>query len=160
MATPVEWRYLIIWEFRVRAGMEALFEEVYGPQGDWARFFARGKGFVRTELNHDLKDSRRYLTLDFWVSREAYENFRRLHAPEYGEQAEGHRGGRGRRPNHRLADPRQGPRRHRRRRRRLPDRRRRDRQDQHRHQQGAHRGHGGERGASRHPGRPAAAARR
>jgi len=83
MATPVEWRYLIIWEFRVRAGMEALFEEVYGPQGDWARFFARGKGFVRTELNHDLKDSRRYTTLDFWISEDAYENFREQHASEY-----------------------------------------------------------------------------
>jgi heme-degrading monooxygenase HmoA len=84
MATPGEWRYLIIWEFRVRAGMEARFEEVYRPQGDWARFFARDKGFVRTELNHDLKDSRRYVTLDFWVSLEAYENFRRRHAAEYG----------------------------------------------------------------------------
>jgi heme-degrading monooxygenase HmoA len=78
------WRYLIIWEFRIRPGMEARFEEVYGPQGDWARFFTRDKGFVRTELNHDLKDSRRYVTLDFWVSREAYENFRRQHADEYG----------------------------------------------------------------------------
>ena len=79
-----QWRYLIIWEFRVRAG-GGRFEKVYGPLGDWARFFARDDGYVRTELNHDLKDSRRYLTLDFWVSREAYENFRRLHAPEYGE---------------------------------------------------------------------------
>src|SRR5438876_7519990 len=84
MATPAEWRYLIIWEFRVRAGMEARFEEVYGPQGDWAQFFADDGGFVRTELNHDLKDSRRYVTLDFWVSREAYENFRRQHASRYG----------------------------------------------------------------------------
>jgi len=84
MATPVEWRYLIIWEFRVRAGMEVGFEEGYGPQGDWARFFARDDGFVRTELNQDLKDSRRYVTLDFWVSREAYENFRGRHAAEYG----------------------------------------------------------------------------
>jgi heme-degrading monooxygenase HmoA len=84
MATPVDWRYLVIWEFRVRAGMEARFEEAYGPQGDWARFFARDGGFVRTELNHDLKDSRRYVTLDFWVSREAYENFRRQYSSEYG----------------------------------------------------------------------------
>ena len=82
MATPVEWRYLIIWEFRVRAG-GGRFEKVYGPLGDWARFFARDDGFVRTELNHDLKDGRRYVTLDFWVSREAYENFRQQNATEY-----------------------------------------------------------------------------
>ena len=78
-----QWRYLIIWEFRVRAGMEGRFEEAYGTQGDWAQFFTRGAGYVRTELNHDLKDGRRYLSLDFWVSREAYENFRRQHASEY-----------------------------------------------------------------------------
>jgi heme-degrading monooxygenase HmoA len=85
MATPVEWRYLIIWEFRVRSGMEARFEKAYGPSGDWAQFLAQGEGYVKTELNDDLNDSRRYVTLDFWVSGEAYENFRRLHAAEYGE---------------------------------------------------------------------------
>jgi heme-degrading monooxygenase HmoA len=84
MATPEEWRYLIIWEFRVRLGMEEQFEKVYGPEGDWAQFFTRGAGYDRTELNHDLKDSRRYVTLDFWISREAYENFRQQHATEYG----------------------------------------------------------------------------
>ena len=78
-----QWRYLIIWEFRVRAGMEERFEKVYGPQGDWAQFFSRGAGYVRTELNHDLKNSPRYTTLDFWVSQEAYENFRRQYATEY-----------------------------------------------------------------------------
>jgi heme-degrading monooxygenase HmoA len=78
-----QWRYLIIWEFRVRAGMEERFEKVYGPRGDWAQFFTQGAGYVRTELNHDLKDSRRYVTLDFWVSPEAYENFQRQHAVEY-----------------------------------------------------------------------------
>jgi heme-degrading monooxygenase HmoA len=78
-----QWRYLIIWEFRVRAGMEKRFEEAYRPQGEWAQFFSQGPGYVRTELNHDLKDGRRYVTLDFWVSREAYENFRQQHASEY-----------------------------------------------------------------------------
>ena len=83
MATPAEWRYLIIWEFRVRSGMEARFEKAYGPRGDWVRFFAQGEGCGRTELNHDLKDSRRYTTLDFWISEDAYENFREQHASEY-----------------------------------------------------------------------------
>src|SRR5437660_9938110 len=77
-----QWRYLIIWEFRVRAG-GGRFEKVYGPLGDWARFFARDDGFVRTELNHDLKDSRRYTTLDFWISEDAYDNYREQQASEY-----------------------------------------------------------------------------
>ena len=78
-----QWRYLIIWEFRVRPGMEVRFEKGYGPRGEWAQFFSRGEGYVKTELNHDLKDSRRYTTLDFWISEDAYENFREQHASEY-----------------------------------------------------------------------------
>ena len=66
-------------------GHGGTLEKAYGPRGDWARFFARDEGYVRTDLNHDLKDGRRYVTLDFWVSRETYENFRQQHAAEYGE---------------------------------------------------------------------------
>jgi heme-degrading monooxygenase HmoA len=79
-----KWGYVVVWEFRAAAGAEARFEEAYGPRGAWARLFAAGEGFVTTELNRDLKDPARYLTLDFWVSREAYDAFRAKHAAEYG----------------------------------------------------------------------------
>ena len=75
--------YTIIWEFRPRAGVEARFREAYGPRGIWARFFAIGEGFVTTELNQDLKDPGRYVTLDFWVSQAACEAFLAAHAEEY-----------------------------------------------------------------------------
>jgi heme-degrading monooxygenase HmoA len=87
--TSVNWQvsgelgYLAVWQFRPRPGAEQRFEEAYGPLGPWARLFARAEGFVRTELNRDLKDSRRYLTLDFWTSKEAYESFRARYAAEY-----------------------------------------------------------------------------
>ena len=41
-----EWRYLIIWEFRVRAGMEERFEKVYGPQGPKMTWEQRAKAGV------------------------------------------------------------------------------------------------------------------
>jgi heme-degrading monooxygenase HmoA len=75
--------YLVVWQFRPRLGLEGSFEREYGPQGSWARLFATAEGFIRTELNRDLKDSGRYLTLDFWTSKEAYESFRAKHAAEY-----------------------------------------------------------------------------
>ena len=75
--------YLVVWQFRPRPGEERPFEEAYGPLGAWARFFTTAEGFVRTELNRDLKDPERYFTLDFWVSKEAYESFRAKHAAEY-----------------------------------------------------------------------------
>jgi heme-degrading monooxygenase HmoA len=74
---------MIAWEFRPKAGAAERFEEVYGPEGLWARFFAQGEGYVGTELNRDLKDPRRYLTLDLWVSKAAYDKFRADHAAEY-----------------------------------------------------------------------------
>jgi hypothetical protein len=45
-----QWGYLVIWEFQVREGMEKHFEQVYGPKGDWARFFRQDESYVATEL--------------------------------------------------------------------------------------------------------------
>jgi heme-degrading monooxygenase HmoA len=78
-----EWRYVIVWEYRVRPGRETDFERVYGSQGDWVQFFRRGAGFVGTELSRDTANPRRYLTLDFWESAEAYRRFREQHLAEY-----------------------------------------------------------------------------
>jgi len=75
--------YLVVWQFRPRAGAVRRFEEAYGSRGPWARLFAGADGFIGTELNRDLKDSERYLTIDFWTSKEAYESFRAKHATEY-----------------------------------------------------------------------------
>lgn len=78
-----DWGHLIVWEFRAKAGIEQRFEQSYGPNGAWARFFATGEGYVRTELSRDLQVEGRYMTLDFWVSREAYEKFREANADRY-----------------------------------------------------------------------------
>ena len=71
-----EWNFVAIWEFRVSPQATARFEEAYGADGVWAGFFRGAEGFVRTELVHDAYRPERYLTLDFWTSRESYENFR------------------------------------------------------------------------------------
>ena len=77
------WGFVTVWEFRPRPGMELEFERVYGPSGTWAQLFAQGEGFVGTELNRDFRDSSRYLTMDFWVSRKAFEAFRDAHVAAY-----------------------------------------------------------------------------
>jgi heme-degrading monooxygenase HmoA len=74
---------VIVWEFRVRSGKGREFERIYGSDGVWAKFFRRGKGYIRTELVRDLKTPRRYLTLDFWKSREAYLRFKKENRVEY-----------------------------------------------------------------------------
>jgi heme-degrading monooxygenase HmoA len=75
--------YVIVWEFRAREGREKEFERFYGTRGDWARFFSGGEGFLGTELIRDGRESRRYLTLDRWVSQESHARFRSRHAAEY-----------------------------------------------------------------------------
>jgi len=85
MAAPVPavWGFVAVWEFRPKPGAEGRFQEAYGSQGLWARFFAAGEGFVAAELNRDLKDPGRYLTFDFWASQAAYDHFRETHAEQY-----------------------------------------------------------------------------
>ena len=75
--------HLILWEFRPKPGSEAEFEAACGPGGDWARLFRRSADFLGTELLRDRADSSRYLTLDRWTSRAAFESFRKPHLAEY-----------------------------------------------------------------------------
>jgi heme-degrading monooxygenase HmoA len=74
---------MVAWEFRPKPGAEQRFEEAYGADGIWAELFKQSEGFVATELSRDTEDPRRYLTLDFWESRAAYERFRAELAANY-----------------------------------------------------------------------------
>jgi heme-degrading monooxygenase HmoA len=78
-----DWLYAIAWEFQVKPEFQAQFEQVYGPQGEWAQFFRTATGYVGTELIRDQGSRHRYVTLDLWCSRQDYEAFRRHHAEEY-----------------------------------------------------------------------------
>jgi heme-degrading monooxygenase HmoA len=82
MASGAE--YVIVWEFRVRPDSREEFEEKYGPQGSWARFFQGSKGYIRTELVNDVSDHLRYLTLDYWQTEEEFSRFRGENLAEYG----------------------------------------------------------------------------
>jgi heme-degrading monooxygenase HmoA len=59
------------------------FERAYGPNGEWAKFFSAGRGFIGTELLRDIEHPDRYLVIDRWESREAYNEFAESHRDEY-----------------------------------------------------------------------------
>jgi heme-degrading monooxygenase HmoA len=59
------------------------FEQAYGPDGEWAEFFRRGRGYVGTELLRDVENPGRYLVVDRWESRDAYREFVDEHREEY-----------------------------------------------------------------------------
>jgi heme-degrading monooxygenase HmoA len=57
-----------VWEFEVREGAEAAFEDLYGPSGGWARLMERADGYRGTELLRGDGGRGRYVTLDRWTS--------------------------------------------------------------------------------------------
>jgi heme-degrading monooxygenase HmoA len=59
------------------------FEQVYGPEGEWAQFFRSGQGYIGTELLRDAELPDRYLVIDRWESTEAYNEFVESHRDEY-----------------------------------------------------------------------------
>ncbi len=59
------------------------FERVYGPDGEWAAFFRTGDGYVGTELLRDVENPGRYVVIDRWASREAYQAFVEGRREEY-----------------------------------------------------------------------------
>ncbi len=59
----------------------AAFEAAYGPAGAWVALFCRAPARLGTELLAD--GSGRYLTLDRWRDRAAYDAFRQSAAADY-----------------------------------------------------------------------------
>ena len=79
---------MIALAFRYEARDAAAFERVYGPDGDWARFFRQGRGFIGSELLRDLEEPERYLVIDRWESAEEYNAFLAEHESEYLRRSE------------------------------------------------------------------------
>lgn len=75
--------YVIVWEYSVPAQQRAEFERIYGAGGSWAQLFQEGDGFLGTELCRDETRQDRYLTIDHWLSRAAFEAFQEAHRLEY-----------------------------------------------------------------------------
>ncbi len=66
----------------------AEFERVYGPNGEWAEFFRRGRGYIGTELLRDLEAPTRFLVVDRWESADAYNAFIAERREEYMERVD------------------------------------------------------------------------
>ena len=73
----------VIWEFAVDDAERVAFERAYAPGGPWARLFAEGEGFLETRLLRAKESPGVYQTVDRWVSREAYAEFKRSFAERY-----------------------------------------------------------------------------
>ncbi len=75
--------YIILWEYIIKPEQQTEFEKIYGSHGDWARLFQQADGYLGTELLHDSEIPERYITIDRWVSPEAFNSFQNKFHAEY-----------------------------------------------------------------------------
>lgn len=74
---------VIIWEYLVAAESAEAFEQIYSSGGEWAKLFASSDGYLGTSLLRDAVGGGRYLTIDRWSSREAFDAFHAAFPGEY-----------------------------------------------------------------------------
>lgn len=67
--------YVRVWEYEVPPQHVAAFVAAYGPDGDWARLFREGSGYVGTELFLEVGRAGRFLTVDRWVDADSWARF-------------------------------------------------------------------------------------
>ncbi|HET9426917.1 MAG TPA: antibiotic biosynthesis monooxygenase [Allosphingosinicella sp.] len=73
--------FAILWRYQVHDVHRADFEATYGPSGDWARLFERGRGFQGTQLLRGADGI--YVTVDVWRDREDFRAFLAEHEEDY-----------------------------------------------------------------------------
>lgn len=84
MATAVA-GFVALWDFTVRAEQVAAFRQAYGDDGPWVALFRRSADYCGTELCADPANPRRFVTIDRWTSRAAYQAFRNGQQAAYAE---------------------------------------------------------------------------
>src|SRR5215208_7498983 len=75
--------YIMVWEYQVKPGRVADFEEIYASDGLWTQLFKKQADFLSTELLQDSDHPQRYITIDRWASSEAYNSFHTKWQDEY-----------------------------------------------------------------------------
>ena len=73
----------IVWEFVVKPESLSTFQQVYGPNGDWAALFRQHAGYEGTTLLQDSVANTRYLTIDHWEDLALFNQMRQSSQKEY-----------------------------------------------------------------------------
>jgi heme-degrading monooxygenase HmoA len=79
--------FIAVFLYELEPAAAERFSAAYGPDGESARFFARGDGYLGTELWRSSM-SGEYLVVDRWTSEAAYQTFLRAHEADYRRRSE------------------------------------------------------------------------
>ena len=78
-------KFAYIWQFTVDDQYKAEFLAAYDTTGTWAQLFLKDEAYLGTELLVDDSDSSRYVTIDYWTSKAARDDFRKRFHTEFEE---------------------------------------------------------------------------
>jgi len=66
----------IVWQFEVRPGKNAEFEELYGANGAWTSMNRHSRSYLGSSFMRDQAVASRYLLIEYWSEMLVYERHR------------------------------------------------------------------------------------
>ena len=63
----------IMWQFDVKDGREADFEQLYGVEGEWTTLSRHSRSYLGTSFLRDQNLSSRYIVIEYWSEMIVYE---------------------------------------------------------------------------------------
>ena len=66
----------IMWQFDVKPGREAEFEELYGDDGEWTTMNRTARSFLGNSFLRDQNRASRYILIEYWSEMLVYEQHR------------------------------------------------------------------------------------
>lgn len=76
-------RFAYAWQYLIDPARRNEFLAAYGPDGAWVRLFTRDSNYFGTVLLSDADNDSRFVTIDYWLSRDARDAFRTVHASDF-----------------------------------------------------------------------------
>jgi hypothetical protein len=72
----------IVWQFDVRPGREAEFEQFYGADGEWTGINRHSRSYLGSSFLRDQNLRSRYLLIEYWSEMLVYEQHRAYRSDE------------------------------------------------------------------------------
>lgn len=66
----------IVWQFVVKEGRQAEFEQLFGADGDWTLMNRRTRSYLGSSFLRDQSETSRYLVVEYWSEMLVYEQHR------------------------------------------------------------------------------------
>ena len=75
--------FVYIWEFIIKEDKRKEFLQYYKPGGEWCNLFKKSDSYIKSELLNDKENSRRFISIDYWKSKELFDLYNKKYSKEY-----------------------------------------------------------------------------